>query len=208
MFGTILKVLLTRDWLCVWYHSFYYNGLEWLCLGLFLSFYQLTCLQDAVNEVVTGNGSIVVRVHLAEEVSHPGLLVVHELHKLWKEMVEINMMDWHRKQNRKICLRIVWMMEIMYSSLCLMKLVILSPLPSSSIPPRRSSWVSPAHADSWAYRGGGACVPRPWSQRAATSPTVLLPAGSWSGAPRAHWLCCEEKRQHLSLLACLWRVPF
>lgn len=52
---------------------------------------KLTGLQDAVNEVITRNGSVIVGVHFAEEVSHSGLLVVHELHKLCKEMAEISM---------------------------------------------------------------------------------------------------------------------
>lgn len=69
MFGTIFKVLLTGDWQYVRYRSWFYG---------------LTCLQDAVNEVVTRNSSVVVCIHLAEEVGHSGLLVVHELHKLWE----------------------------------------------------------------------------------------------------------------------------
>lgn len=48
----------------------------------------LTGLQDAVNEVIPRDGTIVVGIHLAEEVGHSGLLVVHELHKLCKEIVE------------------------------------------------------------------------------------------------------------------------
>lgn len=78
------EFLVSCDRVGVWYHFKVLLPGDWQYVQYSFWFYGLTCLQDAVNEVVTRNSSVVVCVHLAEEVGHSGLLVVHELHKLWE----------------------------------------------------------------------------------------------------------------------------